>query len=161
MAREKNFVCNFPFLWYNGNKLAMNDHRKGSEYDMAEGREYISCPDELGTIHISEDVLAVTAAAAALEVEGIGGLAGNLGSDLAELLAGRKNLSRGVRVAVAENSVTVDISLLVKYGSSVQESAKVVQTAVGDAIANASGFTVTAVNVHVAGVTFPVQKRSK
>ena len=66
----------------------MND-RKGSENAMAEGKEYISCPDELGTIHISEDVLAVTAAAAALEVEGIGGLAGNLGSDLAELLAGR------------------------------------------------------------------------
>ncbi len=139
----------------------MNDHRKGSENDMAEGREYISCPDELGTIHISEDVLAVTAAAAALEVEGIGGLSGNLGSDLAELLAGRKNLSRGVRVAVSEDSVTVDISLLVKYGSSVQESAKAVQTAVADAIANASGFTVSAVNVHVAGVTFPVQKKSK
>ena len=128
---------------------------------MAEGREYISCPDELGTIHISEDVLAVTAAAAALEVEGVGGLPGNLGSDLAELLAGRKNLSRGVRVTVAEDSATVEISLLVKYGSSVQESAKAVQTAVGEAIANASGFTVSAVNVHVAGVTFPAQKKSK
>ena len=34
---------------------------------MADGKEYISCPDELGSIHISEDVLAVTAAAAALE----------------------------------------------------------------------------------------------
>ena len=138
----------------------MND-RKGSENAMAEGKEYISCPDELGTIHISEDVLAVTAAAAALEVEGIGGLAGNLGSDLAELLAGRKNLGRGVRVTVAEDAVTVDISLLVKYGSSVQESAKAVQAAVSDAIANASGFTVMAVNVHVAGVAFPPQKKSR
>lgn len=137
------------------------DQRKGSVKEMAEGKEYISCPDELGTIHISEDVLAVTAAAAALEVEGIGGLAGNLGSDLAELLAGRKNLSRGVRVSVAEGHVTVDISLLVKYGSSVQESAKAVQNAIGDAIANASGFTVAAVNVHVAGVTFPAQKKGK
>lgn len=128
---------------------------------MAEGKEYISCPDELGTIHISEDVLAVTAAAAALEVEGIGGLAANLGSDIAELLAGRKNLSRGVRVTVAENSVTVDISLLVKYGSSVQEAAKAVQNAVSEAIVNASGFTVTAVNVHVAGVAFAPQRKSK
>ena len=56
----------------------MND-RKGSENAMAEGKEYISCPDELGSIHISEDVLAVTAAAAALEVEGVGSLAANLG----------------------------------------------------------------------------------
>ena len=61
---------------------------------MADGKEYISCPDELGSIHISEDVLAVTAAAAALEVEGVGSLAANLGSDIAELLAGKKNLSK-------------------------------------------------------------------
>lgn len=128
---------------------------------MAEGKEYISCPDELGTIHISEDVLAVTAAAAALEVEGIGGLAGNLGSDLAELLAGRKNLNRGVRVTVSENAVTVDISLMVKYGSSVQEAAKMVQNVVSDAIANASGFTVEAVNVHISGVTFPPHKKEQ
>ena len=128
---------------------------------MAEAREYISCPDELGSIHISEDVLAVTAAAAALEVEGIGGLAANLGSDLAELLAGRRNLSKGVRVTMVEDCVTVDISLLVKYGSSVQAAAKAVQTAVGEAIANASGLSVSAVNVHIAGVSFPNQRKSR
>ena len=120
---------------------------------MADGKEYISCPDELGSIHISEDVLAVTAAAAALEVEGVGSLAANLGSDIAELLAGKKNLSKGVRITVTESSVTVDISLLVKYGSSVQATARAVQEGVA-AIENASGFTVVGVNVHVAGVTF-------
>ncbi len=118
---------------------------------MADGKEYISCPDELGSIHISEDVLAVTAAAAALEVEGVGSLAANLGSDIAELLAGKKNLSKGVRITVTESSVTVDISLLVKYGSSVQATARAVQEGVAE---NASGFTVEGVNVHVAGVTF-------
>ena len=159
---------------------------------MADGKEYISCPDELGSIHISEDVLAVTAAAAALEdffarcpralevkrqmasnaaqagrdvvsggdvaaaleVEGVGSLAANLGSDIAELLAGKKNLSKGVRITVTESSVTVDISLLVKYGSSVQATARAVQEGVAAAIENASGFTVEGVNVHVAGVTF-------
>ena len=34
---------------------------------MGEGREYVSRSDELGNIHISEEVLAVIAAAAALE----------------------------------------------------------------------------------------------
>ena len=62
---------------------------------MGEGKEYVSRSDELGSIHISEEVLAVIAAAAVLEVEGIGGLAANLGTDLAELL-GKKNLSRGI-----------------------------------------------------------------
>ena len=36
---------------------------------MADGKEYVSRPDELGNIHISEEVLAVIAAAAAMEVE--------------------------------------------------------------------------------------------
>ena len=128
---------------------------------MADGKEYISCPDELGCIHISEDVLAVTAAAAALEVEGVGSLAANLGSDLVEMLAGRKNLSKGVRVTVTDNSITVDISILVKYGSTIQEVARGVQDAVFAAIENTSGFTVEGVNVHVAGVSFDHAKKAK
>lgn len=128
---------------------------------MADGKDYISCSDELGCIHISEDVLAVTAAAAALEVEGVGSLAANLGSDLVEMLAGRKNLSKGVRVTVTEKSVTVDISILVKYGSTIQEVARGVQDAVFTAIENASGFTVEGVNVHVAGVTFEHAKKPR
>ena len=44
---------------------------------MADGKEYVSRPDELGNIHISEEVLAVIAAAAAMEVEGVGSLAAN------------------------------------------------------------------------------------
>lgn len=128
---------------------------------MADGKEYISCPDELGSIHISEDVLAVTAAAAALEVEGVGGLPANLGSDIAELLAGRKNLSKGVRVNVNEERVTVEISVLVRYGSSVQKAARAVQDAVATAIENTSGLTVETVNVHVTGVTFDQSKKPR
>ena len=53
---------------------------------MSDSKEYISRPDELGNIHICEDVLAVIAAAATLEVEGVGSLSANLSTDLAELL---------------------------------------------------------------------------
>lgn len=128
---------------------------------MADGREYISCPDELGCIHISEDVLAVTAAAAALEVEGVGSLTASVGSDLVERLGGRKSLIRGVHVAVTENNVSVDIPILVKYGFSVQEVAKAVQEAVYATIESASGFHVEAVNVHVDGVAFDPVKKTK
>ena len=128
---------------------------------MAEGKDYISCPDELGCIHISEDVLAVTAAAAALEVEGVGSLAANLGSDIAELFSGKKNLGKGVRVTVSDTTVTVDISILAKYGYSIQEVAKAVQSGVAAAIENTSGFSVGSVNVNVAGVTFDAPKKPK
>ena len=121
---------------------------------MADGKEYVSRPDELGNIHISEEVLAAIAAAAATEVEGVGSLAANLGSDIAELLGGKKNVYKGVHITVEEESVRVDVSILIKYGYTIIDVAKEVQNAVFSAIENTSGLTVECVNVHVLGVTF-------
>lgn len=121
---------------------------------MADGKEYVSRPDELGNIHISEEVLAVISAAAATEVEGVGGLTANLGSDIAELLGGKKNLSKGIRIVVEEDSVQVDLSILIKYGYTIIDVAKQVQDAVYNAVENTSGLSVSCVNVHVVGVAF-------
>ena len=120
---------------------------------MAESREYVSRSDERGNIHISEEVLAVIAAAAALEVEGVGGLAANLGSDLAELL-GKKNLSRGIRLHVEEESVTIDVAILVKYGYTITDVARAVQEGIAGSVEATSGLSVAAVNVSVGGVVF-------
>ena len=120
---------------------------------MGEGKDYVSRSDELGSIHISEEVLAVIAAAAVLEVEGIGGLAANLGTDLAELL-GKKNLSRGIHIQVEDGNVTVDLSILVKYGYTIPDVARAVQEAVAGSVEATSGLTVAAVNVNVGGVVF-------
>ena len=122
---------------------------------MGEGREYVSRPDEMGNIHISEDVMAVIAAAAALEVEGVGSLAANLGNDLVEMLGGKKNLAKGVRVSSNEDgSLTVDVGILVKYGYSIPEVAAKVQDAVFSSLENTSGLTPACVNVNVTGITF-------
>ena len=120
---------------------------------MSEGREYVSRSDELGNIHISEEVLAVIAAAAALEVEGVGGLAANLGTDLAELL-GKKSLSRGIHLHVEEENGTVEVAILVKYGYTIPDVGRAVQEAVASSVEATSGLTVAAVNVSVGGVVF-------
>ena len=121
---------------------------------MSENKEYVSRSDELGNIHISEEVLAGIAAAAALEVEGVSGLAANLGSDIAELL-GKKNLAKGVHVKMEDDKVQVDLSILMSYGSTIPEMGKAVQDAVKTAIESMSGLEVSAVNVNVAGIVFP------
>ena len=121
---------------------------------MGEGREYVSRSDELGNIHISEEVLAVIAAAAAREVDGVAGLAGGLSDDLAELVAGKK-LSRGVRIQVADETVSVSLAILVKYGYVIPEVGRAVQDAVMSAVENTSGLTVERVNVHISGISFP------
>ncbi len=120
---------------------------------MAEGREYISRPDEMGEINISEEVLAMIAAAAALDVEGVSALGAGLGSDLSNVTT-RKSLGKAVRLSVEEDKVTVDVALLVSYGYAVTDVAKAVQDAVISSVENTSGLHVSSVNVSVTGVTF-------
>ena len=119
---------------------------------MAEGREYISHESELGSVSISEEVLAVIAAAA-VDVEGVSCLGSGLSSD-GTATANRKALTRGVRLSVEDEKVTVDLSILVRYGYVVTDVARAVQDAVFSAVENTSGLSVACVNVAVVGVTF-------
>ena len=119
---------------------------------MAENKEYVTQVDELGNIHISEEVLAVIAAAAALEVEGVSSLASG-GKDISELL-GKKNLARGIRVQVEDERVQVELAIMVKYGYTIMEVARAAQDAVATNIEAMSGLKVQAVNINVGGVTF-------
>lgn len=119
---------------------------------MADNKEYVTQTDELGNIHISEEVLAVIAAAAALEVEGVSSLASG-GKDIGDLL-GKKNLARGVHVQVENEQVSVELAIMVKYGYTIMDVARAVQDAVFTNIESMSSLTVQAVNINVGGVSF-------
>ena len=121
---------------------------------MSEGKEYISRPDEMGNIHISEEVLAVIAAAAAREVDGVSSLAGGQSGDQTESLAGKK-LSRSINIQVNDEALTIRVAVLIKYGYVIPDVGQAVQDAVASAVENTTGLKVANVNVHVAGVTFP------
>lgn len=125
---------------------------------MGETKDYITSSEELGNIHISEEVLAVIAAAAALEIPGVNGLAGNLGSDIQELW-GKKNLARGVHVQVAEEQVSIELSILMDYGYTIPEIGKAVQESVRTSVEAMSGLLVDQVNVSVTGVAFPPNQK--
>ena len=112
---------------------------------MSDSKEYVSRSDELGNIHISEEVLAAISAAAALEVEGVSSLANS----------GKKSLSRDVHIKMEDDKVQVDVSVLMSYGATIPEMGKAVQDAVKNAIESMSGLEVCAVNVNVGGITFP------
>ena len=111
---------------------------------MSENREYVSRSDELGNIHISGEVLASIAAAAALEVEGVSGLSANLGSDIAELLSNKKNLTKGVHIQVEDEQVTVELAVLMSYGHTIPEVGRAVQDAVKSSVESMTGLTVAA-----------------
>ena len=120
---------------------------------MAEGKEYNSHESELGSVSISGEVLTVIAAAAAVEVEGVSSLGSGLSSE-GTTTANLKTLTKGVRLEVDDERVTVDLSILVRYGYVVTDVAKAVQDAVFSAVENTSGLEVSQVNVTVVGVTF-------
>ena len=118
---------------------------------MSESREYYSRREQYGDVYISQEVLEMIAGAAAVEVEGVTGLAGGSVSDQ---LLGRKKLSKGINVLWESDNITIDISIQIKYGSIIPEVARKVQEAIIANVEATSGMKVTAVNVRVGGVTF-------
>lgn len=106
---------------------------------------------DVGEVHIADEVIAIIAGMAAVEVEGIKGMVGSTGDNLVELL-GRKNLSKGVVVEVGEGSVTLGLSLVVTYGTSIVEVSKTVSEKVKTAVETMTGLEVAEVNINVTGV---------
>ena len=110
-----------------------------------------------GEIKIADEVVAIIAALAATEVEGVASMAGNITDELIGKL-GMKNLSKGVKVDVLEGIVTVSLALNLKYNYSIVEVSARVQEKVKNAIENMTGLEVADVNIKVAGVEMESQE---
>ena len=110
-----------------------------------------------GEVKIADEVVAIIAALAATEVDGVASMAGHITNELISRL-GMKNLSKGVKVDVLEGVVTVSLTLNLKYNYSVVEVSGKVQEKVKNAIENMTGLEVADVNIKVAGVEMENQE---
>ncbi|MGN0370905.1 MAG: Asp23/Gls24 family envelope stress response protein [Butyrivibrio sp.] len=120
---------------------------------MANNRKSSYADEEnIGKIQISEQVVAVIAGIAATEVEGVYSLVGNITNEIISKM-GIKNLSKGVKANIFEDTVTVNVTLDIKYGFNVPDICKAVQSKVASAIETMTGLKVVEVNVVVADVT--------
>jgi len=106
---------------------------------------------KIGEVQIADEVVTIIAGLAATEVEGVVSLAGNITNDKVSK-KGIKNLAKGVKVDVLQGSVSVEVSMLMKYGYSIPGVTQKVQDKVKTAIENMTGLQVTDVNVRVVGV---------
>lgn len=111
----------------------------------------IQLENNRGEIIVADEVIAVITGLAAMEVEGVASMAGNATRELISKI-GIKSLSKGVKVDVLEDVVTVDATLNLKYGYNVKDVSVKVQEKVKIAIENMTGLKVADVNVRVAGV---------
>lgn len=114
----------------------------------------IQADESLGEVKIADEVVAMIAGLAAMEVEGVASMAGNATRELISKL-GMKSLSKGVKVDVLEGVVTVSLSLNLKYGYNIKDITTKVQEKVKAAIENMTGLEVADVNIRVAGVDVP------
>lgn len=113
-----------------------------------------------GSIKISDEVVKVIAGMAAMEIQGVSGMSGGIAGGIAEKL-GRKNLSRGVKAEVGEKEATIDIFVIVEYGTPIKEVARQIQTKVKHAVESMTGLRVLEVNVSVQGVSFGIENKDE
>ena len=111
----------------------------------------IKADDNLGEEQIADEVVAIIAGLAAMEVEGVASMAGNATRELISKL-GMKSLSKGVKVDVLDNVVCVDLNLNLEYGYNIPEICQTVQEKVKTAIENMTGLQVSDVNISIASV---------
>ena len=103
-------------------------------------------------IKISGDVIAVIAGVAVSEVEGVYAMAGGFAGGITEVLKGKKNLAKGIKVDTESGKANIDVNIIVEYGSRIPDVAYEIQNRVKTAVENMTGLKVEAVNVHVQGV---------
>ncbi|ERI91331.1 alkaline shock protein 23 family protein [Clostridiales bacterium oral taxon 876 str. F0540] len=110
---------------------------------------------DMGIVKISDEVVGVISGLAATEIKGIVGMSANLVGGITQILTGKKNLSKGVKVIVGESSATIDLFVVVEYGVKITEVCKQVQDNVKKTVEAMTGLVVSAVNIHVQNVVIP------
>lgn len=114
-------------------------------------RESYDSANVMGDIRISDEVVANIAAIAAKEVEGVAKVSGYKGKEPAAF-GGVRNRSKNIRIEMCDRLVSVDMSLVLKYGYTLSSTASQVQERVKSSIENMTGLEVADVNVRIEGI---------
>ena len=108
--------------------------------------------DSSGSITYANEVIAIIAGVATAEVEGIAGMCTSGG--ISDILGRNRNITRGVKVELGTEETSVDLYVIIEYGTPIQKAAQDAQENVRKAIESMTGLHVVRVDVHVQGVSF-------
>ena len=107
--------------------------------------------EELGYIELADDVIAIVASLAALDVPGVVSMSTGFREEISNFL-GKKSLSKGVRVKVTGHSCRIAVYVTVEYGCNIPEVAMRLQKKVKSAVDEMTEYTAEFVDVHIEGV---------
>ena len=102
------------------------------------------------SITYANEVVAIIAGVAASEVEGIAGMCNVSGN----LLGKNRSVTKGVKVEIGTEEASVDLYVIMEYGTPIQKAAYDAQESVRKAIETMTNLHVVRVDVHVQGVSF-------
>ena len=111
--------------------------------------------EEHGDIRITDGVIAVCAAKAALDTKGVYSLV----SGITDIL-GKSPESKGVKINQNDGEIVIDLYINVEYGVRIPSVAWKIQENVKREVEEMTGMHVTFVNIHVQGIHFEVGQES-
>ena len=117
--------------------------------------------DNLGIVKISDEVVSVIAGIAAEEINGVEDLQQIGGNNISQLLKGKKNVGKNVKVTLSENSAIIDLNLAVEYGVKIQEVVNAVQENVKRTVEAMTGLNVDYVNINVQSIYLPKTEKEE
>lgn len=106
--------------------------------------------ENIGSLKISEEVIASIANLAAAEIKGVTAI----NDDNIITGAIKRGLNKNSRVVLSDDTAIVNLNIAVDYGVNIENVAASIQSAVKSAVQSMAGVTVSKVNVSVTGVNF-------
>ena len=125
---------------------------ENEEVKNEEVKEEIAIVPDNNQIKIADDVVAVISGIAVSEVPGVSEMAGGFAGGITEVLSGKKNLAKGIKVEANDKDTKIDVNIIVEYGIRIPDVAFEIQNRVKKAVEQMTGLNVVEVNVHVQGV---------
>ena len=108
--------------------------------------------NQYGMIAIENEVIARIAGLTAIECYGIVGMAAkNVKDGLVQLLK-RESLTKGIKINVNEENISIDLHIIVEYGTNITAIAENIISTVKYKVETVCGIKVEQVNVFVEGV---------
>lgn len=108
--------------------------------------------NKYGSIYIESEVVAKIAGRAAVECYGLVGLASkSVKNGIVELLK-LENMSKGVTVELTEESLAIELYVIIQYGTKISEVANNIMDRVKYSVEKQTGLNVTKIDIKVQGI---------
>lgn len=108
-----------------------------------------------GKIHISDEVIAICASNGALNTDGVVSLWGGITENIKENILGNLGKSsnfKGIKLSQEDDTVRIDLYIIVEYGVKIPDVAWEVQENVKKEVESMTDLAVKEVNIHIQGV---------